>query len=141
MEMCYNYHGRRGEAALRSDWKGFSGSQGLCRIDRRVWGTVGHSRWNGGCGASPVTRWISICLPVQETRVRSLTGKLPRAKSNSAHVPQLLSLCSRARVHNCQSQCIVQSVRCNKRPPQWEACALQLEKSLCSNEDPAQASE
>ena len=55
--------------------------------------------------------------------------------SNKAHVPQLLSLCSRARALQ------------QEKPCQWEAWALQLENSphllqldkrLCSNEDPKQ---
>ena len=53
-------------------------------------------------------------------------GRSHMPQSNWAHVPQLLSLCSRA--HALQQE----------KPPQWEAHRPQLEESLCSKEDPAQ---
>ena len=60
--------------------------------------------------------------------------------SNYAHVPQLLSLCPRARGLQLLSPCTVESVLQNKRSCCGEAQAPQLEtrESLRSNEDPAQ---
>ena len=50
------------------------------------------------CGGSLVVQWLGICRPTQGTQVRSLVWELksPMPQSNSAHVPQLLSLRSRA---------------------------------------------
>ena len=79
-----------------------------------------------------VPQWWRILLPTQETRVRSPVREDSTScgATNGACVPQLLSLCPRALQQ--------------ERPPWWEIstrCSLhsmQLEKSLRSNEDPAQ---
>ena len=69
---------------------------------------------------------LSIHLPTQRTLVWSLgLGRSHNSWGNSAHEPQLLSLCS--------SLC--STVR---GATAWEACAPQLEKTTCSNEDPVQ---
>ena len=83
---------------------------------------------------------------MQETWVRSLVREDPTGQGASlARGPQLLSLCSRARALKSLSPqaCAPQQ----KKPPQREACALQLqsshhsqqlEKSLQGNKDPAE---
>ena len=64
-------------------------------------------------GTSLVAQWLRICLPMQGTQVWSLVWEDP-----TCWAPQLLSLCSRAHIPK------------QKKPPQWEACSLQLERSL-----------
>ena len=63
---------------------------------------------------------------MQETRVWSLIWEDPMPQSNWACVPQLFSLCSKAHALK------------QEKPLQWEAHALKLEESVCSNKDPAQ---
>ena len=55
-------------------------------------------------------------------------GRSHMPRSNEAHEPQLLSLCSRAQeLQLLKPQCPQASALLQKRPPQW---ILQLEKSL-----------
>ena len=94
--------------------------------------------------ASLVAHQWRIHLPVQETPVESLVWEDPtccRATKSTHHsywayAPQLLKLtCPRVRAPQ------------QEKSPQWEAsepqlksspCSPQLQKSLCSSEDPAQ---
>ena len=51
---------------------------------------------NNGGGTCLVAQWLRIRLPMQETRVSALVHKVPHAAEQLTHVPQLLSLRSRA---------------------------------------------
>ena len=65
-----------------------------------------------------MAQWLRICLPVWGTRVLSLVWEdFTSCGTTKAREPQLLSLCYRA--------CALQQ----KKPPQWEAQAPQLEKA------------
>ena len=82
-------------------------------------------------------------------QVRSLVQEDPTCLSNWAHVPQLLSLRSRAGKPQLLKPARPRAhTRQEEKPPQWEAqapqlgsspCLLQLQKSLHSNEDPIQS--
>ena len=102
-------------------------------------------KWAGR--ASLLAQWLRICLPVQETWVQSLVQEDPVCHEAAepvghdfwacavepascacwARVPLLLKP---AHPGACAPQ--------QEKPPQWEACSLQLEKNLCNSEDPAQ---
>ena len=107
-------------------------------------------------GASLVTQWKIIHLPVQETRVQSLIWEDPTCHGTTMPM------------HHSYWACALEPGSCNywahalqlpkstaprahapqpEAPGQWEACtpqlesgprSPQLEKSLCSKEDPAQ---
>jgi len=88
-----------------------------------------------------------MCLPMQETQVRSLVLEDPTGcGAAKALVPQLLSLCSRAweppplrptalepKLRNKRNHCNETSVHHNYSRPH----SPQPEKSPCSKEDPA----
>ena len=94
-----------------------------------------------------VAQWLRIRLPVQETRVRSLVWKIP-------HAAVQLSLCTTTVEPALQASgtAMTEAQMPRVQAPQQEAtpvrrpstsmksisCSLQLEKSPCSNEDPAQ---
>ena len=64
---------------------------------------------------SLVVQWLRIHLPMQETWVRSWSGRSHMMWGNWAHAPQLLSPHA------------LEHVLCNERKLlQWEACTLQL---------------
>jgi len=66
-------------------------------------------------------------------------GRSDMPQSNYAHVLQLLSLCSRAlELELLKPAWPKAHAQPQKKPPQWETYSVQLEKSPCSNEDPAQ---
>ena len=74
-------------------------------------------------------------------------GKPTLPRNNEAHAPQLLSLCSRAqelprkptcpRAHTLLQEKLLKRKAC-ALPLESSPCSPQLEKSLSSNEDPAQ---
>ena len=66
-------------------------------------------------------------------------GRSHMSRSHEASAPQLLKLCSRAQeLQLLRPTCPWASALQQKRPLKWEVHAPQLEKSLCSNNDPAQ---
>ena len=73
-------------------------------------------------------------------------GRSHRPWSNGARVPQLLSLCSRARELRLLSHVppLLKPAHPGagappqEEPPRWEAHSPQWEKNLCNSEDPAQ---
>ena len=88
--------------------------------------------------------------PMWEASVQSLiqddpTCWAPVAHNHWACALGLRSSSAEHMCHNCWSLCALESVQ-QEKPPQWEACTLeqsspcsiQLEKSPCSNKDPAQ---
>ena len=77
-------------------------------------------------GASLVAQWGALHLPVQGTWVHSLIQKDPSCLGATK------SVC-----HNCWA-CTPRACSPQEKPPQWEACSPQLEKSPCSNKDPTQ---
>ena len=97
------------------------------------------------CGASLVAQWWRIRLPMQEMQVQSLVREDPtccRATEPLSHKHRARAL--QALKPECPRACALQQ----EKPQQWEARAprpesrplsLQLEKSLHSNEDPAQS--
>ena len=124
----------------------------MCALSCYVWCTSTERGW----GASLVAQWERIHLPMQETWVESLIrdnpichratkpvrhscwacALEPTSHTYWAHVPQLL-----------KSECPGARALQQEKPPQWKACAQQLEnspqrpqleKSLCISEDPAQ---
>ena len=89
-------------------------------------------------GTSPVAQWLRICLPMQGTWVWSLVREDPTCWGATKHMPQLLSLRSRAcepplpnpahpraRAPRLLSPC---AATAEARAP--KACALQQEKPL-----------
>ena len=87
---------------------------------------------------SLVVQWLRICLPIQETRVRSL-----EQEDSTFHGTTKLASWSSWR------QCTLKPVLCNEKSLQWEGpppqlqsspYSLQLEKACVvhNNEDPAQ---
>ena len=71
-----------------------------------------------------MAQWLRVCLPVQETRVQALVQEDPTCRgATKACVPQLLSLCSRAREPQLLSPRATTTEACAPR-----ARALQQEK-------------
>ena len=86
---------------------------------------IQHRQTNKEC--FPVAQWLGIHLPMQETQVQSLSQVDPMG--HRACALQLLSLCSRAHVLQ------------HEKPMELKSTpnSPQLEKSSCSNKDPAQS--
>ena len=84
---------------------------------------------------------------MQETQVQSLIQEDPSClRATKPSAPQLLSLYSGAQGLQLLKPENPRACATQEKPPQWEAlapqlesspCSPSLEKSLCSNEDPA----
>ena len=97
----------------------------------------------GNSRASLVAQWWKVYLSMQETRVWSLIWEDLTCHGATEHLRHSYWACaldqgSRSRWSPCSTA---------EKPPQWEArtrqldsgpSSLQLEESLCSNEDPAE---
>ena len=96
---------------------------------------------------SLVVHTVKNLPAMQETWVWSLVWEDPTCREATKPVGHnYWTGALEPRSRNYWSPCALQPVLCNDKPPQWEAsalqlenspCSLQLEKSLCSNKDPA----
>ena len=76
-------------------------------------------------------------LPMQGTQIwTQISRKIPYASAQLNLSPQLLKLvCSRAQHTSCNCWVLVPRARApQEKPPQKEACAVQLERSPCSSQ-------
>ena len=82
---------------------------------------------------SLVAQWIRICLPVQGTQVWFLVQKIPRAADHpSPWVTTIEHVLWSLWAAPADAQASSGHTPQLEKPPQWEACALQLERSPCS---------
>ena len=92
--------------------------------------------------ASLVVQWLKILLPMQGTRVRARSGKIPQAAEqlslratttepalcSRAHEPQLLSLCATT-----TEACVPRANAPQEKPLQWEARTPQRRPNTAKN--------
>jgi len=120
----YHTPGQRGTSFPPSHWNVFKregkSKKGLSKHDTE---------------ASLVAQWYRICLPMQKTWVRSLVQEVPTYATTTE--PVLWSqgtATAEPMCHNKRSHCNEKPTRSKQEGPPLTA----LEKSLCSNQDPAE---